>query len=78
MLPRVKYIIPKFCVELGASIMLGLPIIVWLPDDRQLPPGLRRVAFRVLRGDLDSEFGKGELMRAIEDARAMLEAVRDA
>lgn len=60
---------PKFCLELGASIMLGLPIIVWLPDDRPIPAGLRRVAHRIVRGDPSSDFGQTELLKAIESAR---------
>ena len=42
----------KFCLELGVAIMLDKPLVVVVPRGRTCPPGLRRVAHRVVE-DLD-------------------------
>lgn len=41
----------KFCLELGASIMLGKPIIAFVAPGRECPPGLRKVADAIVHDD---------------------------
>lgn len=39
----------KFSVELGLTIMLDKPLILWVPEGQRLPPKLARIADGVIR-----------------------------
>jgi hypothetical protein len=56
----------KFAIELGLSIMLDKPIIVIIRDAGELPPMLKKIAYAVIRGDLDSPTIQAEIMTAIK------------
>lgn len=56
-LPPGNQIDPRACMELGAAIMLGKPIIAVALDGQDVPPMLRALAFRVVEGDIDVEDG---------------------
>ena len=58
----------KFCLELGAAIVLGKPILVVAPPGTRVSPGLRRVAHAVLEGvDPLSEAGGETLLAFIAE-----------
>lgn len=58
----------KFCLELGAAIMLGKPLIVVVPQDRKLPAKLAEIADRVVRLDPESPgAAASEIGHAIQD-----------
>lgn len=56
----------KFCVELGASIMMGKPVIALAVAGAPVPEKLRLVADAVLEvASLETDAGKAELTRQI-------------
>lgn len=55
----------KFCLELGAMIMYGKPLLVVARPDQELPDKLVLVADAVVRVDVTSEGGLDELQEAI-------------
>ena len=59
----------RYCVELGASLLLDKPIIVIVLPGREdaVPERLRRAADAVVRVDLDTETGREELQAALHD-----------
>jgi len=59
----------KFCVELGAAIMYDKPLIFLVAKDRQMPPGLRRIAHAIVE-DVDFDTPEG-----LEDIRQRIEPV---
>jgi hypothetical protein len=57
---------PQFCLELGAAIMMGKPILAIVPAGRTCPPGLRRVAHTVVEGvDITSEDDQARVQAAV-------------
>lgn len=54
----------KFAVELGFSIMLDKPIIAVVSPGTHVPPKLRRVADRIIEGDIED----GTLAARINEA----------
>ena len=50
----------KFCVELGAAIMLDKPIVVIVMPGRTVPPMLDQIASHVIHADIDTEEGRRE------------------
>lgn len=49
---------PKFCMELGAAIMLDKPLVIVVPPDRVVPLRLQRIASHVIHADIDTEEGR--------------------
>jgi len=56
----------KYCVELGASIMLDKPIVILVMPGRPIPERLRRVADEVVEADIDTEEGKQLMTEALQ------------
>lgn len=46
----------KFCVELGAMIMLDKPILAIVHPDLEVPQKLKLVADEILRADISTEY----------------------
>ncbi|MGH9001499.1 MAG: hypothetical protein ACRDYV_00055 [Acidimicrobiia bacterium] len=59
---------PKFCVELGMSIMLDKPIIAVVTPGRKAPERLARVADRIIEADLDTAAGRDRLAASLNAA----------
>jgi len=57
----------KFCVELGMSIMLDKPLVIVAMPGQQIPSQLRKVADRIIEADIDTEEGRNEFHRVVED-----------
>lgn len=57
----------KFCVELGAAIMFGKPIIAVAGPGREVPPGLRRIAAAVVEGDVTTTHGRDQLQARLSE-----------
>lgn len=61
------YIDAKFCVELGAMIMLDKPIIAIVQPDAKVPAKLDLVADKIVHADITTEAGRELLAEAIKD-----------
>lgn len=63
---------PKYCLELGASIMFNKPIIVVVTDDGlMVPDALRRIADAIVFGNPAKDPAAWErLEKAIKDVQA--------
>jgi len=57
----------KFAVELGLAIMFDKPIIAVAMPGRTVPPGLARIAHRIVECDLDTEEGQQKFRAAIRE-----------
>jgi len=57
----------KFCVELGAMIMLDKPIIAIARPGRTLPPKLELIADKIVHADITTDEGQELLHEAIQD-----------
>lgn len=55
----------KFAVELGLAIMLDKPILAVAMPGVTVPPMLEKVAFEVVKCDIDTEEGRAVLHDAI-------------
>jgi hypothetical protein len=62
----------KFCVELGAMIMLDKPIIAVVDPDVSVPRKLEQVADKIVHADVSTEAGRAVLMEAIQDMNDQL------
>jgi len=58
---------PKLCLELGAMILFDKPIIVLVPNGRQVPANLKRVASAIVHGDMSDPTTTQRLQKAIGD-----------
>jgi hypothetical protein len=56
---------PKWCLELGAMIMLDKPIIAIVCRGARIPPKLAMIADEIVEGEIDDPDFKGRLMAAI-------------
>lgn len=54
----------KFCVELGAAIMLDKPLLVIAMEGAEVPSQLRKISV-VVHADLDTEAGRLAIESAI-------------
>jgi hypothetical protein len=63
---------PKMCLEVGAAVLLGKPLIVIAVDGSEIPPLLRRIATRIVKidGNLMSEVSKERLTKAVNEVFA--------
>lgn len=57
----------KFAVELGLAIWFDKPIIAVAFPGREIPPGLRRIAHKVVECDLDTEAGVEQMRVALKE-----------
>lgn len=57
----------KFCVELGAMIMLDKPIVAIIQPGGYLPKKLEMVADKIVHTDISTPEGQALLMEAVKD-----------
>jgi hypothetical protein len=55
----------KWCLETGAAIWYGKPIVVVAEREERVPPGLRRVAHAVVLANLSTQEGREALHLAL-------------
>lgn len=69
---------PKQALEIGYAVLLDKPIIVVVPAGRQGPPGLERIAHRVvrLRARPDTPEAQQQLMAELASFHADLDRAR--
>lgn len=65
--PSEEGVDAKFCVELGAMIMLDKPIVLVRPNAREIPPKLRLVADHIIEADITTEEGHAEFLRKLAE-----------
>lgn len=65
--PDADQIDAKFCVELGAMIMMDKPIIAVVTPGQKLSKKLEMVADKIVHADIATESGRQTLMEAIKD-----------
>ena len=58
LVPSADHVDVKFCVELGAAIMLDKPLVAITLPGAAIPGRLRRVADEIIEVDLDTEEGQ--------------------
>ena len=56
-----------YCLELGAMILLGKPIVIVVPPGAHVPGVLRDVAAAVIEEDIDTEAGREAFRLALAD-----------
>jgi hypothetical protein len=56
---------PELCLQLGAAIMYGKPIILVVLDGVQLPPRLENLADAVVRGSMEDSTVQDRLREAV-------------
>lgn len=52
-----------FALQIGASVLLEKPLVVVVDGSRVLPPKLERLADRIIRADLSTEFGREQVQQ---------------
>lgn len=57
----------KLALEIGAAILFDKPIIVVVFPGREVAPGLRRVADRIVEIDMESPDSRQKFKLAVED-----------
>lgn len=62
----------KAAVELGMSILMGKPIVVFVVPGRPVPDKLVKLADAVIEADPETEHGKDEIQRVIRERLAGL------
>lgn len=65
LIPESDDIDVKFCVELGAAIMMNKPIIAVVHKGRTAPEKLAKIADEIVYADLDTTEGQKEVAMAI-------------
>lgn len=64
--PTDEQLDAKFCVELGAMIMLDKPILAFIAPGRHIPDKLLLVADEVVQADISTPEGQETMRRALE------------
>jgi hypothetical protein len=65
---------PKWCLELGAMILLDKPIIAIVPPGTRVPAKLARIADEIVEGgELDSEEFQVRFMKAMDRTTKKIE-----
>jgi len=59
----------KFCLELGAMIMLDKPIIALIQPGMRVPEKLRLVADAIVEADLETDEGQAAIIKAMNDIK---------
>lgn len=54
------------CLELGAMILMGKPLVLVVEPGATLPPKLTLIADRIIEADLDTEAGRLKLQEGIK------------
>ena len=62
----------KFCVELGAMVMMDKPIIAIIQPGGYLPKKLELVADKIVHADIGTPEGQALLLEAIKDSQDSL------
>lgn len=66
----MEEISPKFCVELGVSIMLDKPIITGVHSGSRVPAKLAQISDRIIEWDPDPDVTGPRLNQAMEEIDA--------
>jgi hypothetical protein len=59
----------RFCMELGAAVMLDKPLITVTAPGQKIPANLRRLAVEIIEADIDLEEGQREVAAALARLR---------
>lgn len=64
--PADEQLDAKFCVELGAMIMLDKPILAFVAPGRHIPDKLLLVADEIVQADITTDEGQASMRAALE------------